>query len=285
MVGSVEHATMTTLRTSWLSECRVDGAVAVKVGRRGSDLLVEFAGIGTFAWSRRGGLKQVTPDAGVPVARLNKLSASLVDALGRHLEGKITLHGAAVRRGSEAIALVGPSGAGKSTLAAALCATPGLQLVADDTIAIELLQHPDRCADIEIVPTQTEAWLLPEARRALGFDATSPNKVPIAVSSKSVDRIFLTAVVYLVFDGDKSPPVLRQLRGHQAFSILSSSAIRLVVDEPAAQLREFDQLRLLVERCPIWELRRSNNLAQLGLSADRVREVYGGLSATERGRR
>ena len=73
-----------------------------------------------------------------PGATVHDTSAHVLGtALGilLHQRGTLVLHGAAVARNNEAIAICGHSGAGKSTLAAALC-REGATFVADDISAI-----------------------------------------------------------------------------------------------------------------------------------------------------
>jgi hypothetical protein len=267
--------------TTWLAENRFAGRMLVRVGRRGDDLIAEFANLGQLTTSTRGTDVHFEPLAGVDEATLEKLRATVIDAFVRHAQGKVTLHGGAVSVDSKAVALVGPTGSGKSTLTAALCAEAEIGLVADDTVAIELPEIASAASSVEVVPTQKAAWLLPEARRALGLDSALAGKTAIPFRTGTSGRLELAAVVGLVFDSDVRPPELRRLRGQNAFSTLFNSAIRFVVDDPGAQLREFDQLRVLVERCPVYELRRLRDLRQLKDAARRVRDLLAGTHPSD----
>jgi hypothetical protein len=258
--------------TTWLSEQRVDGRIAVRIGRRGQDLVAEFANVGLFVADSSGTRTHVEPSEGVSPAVVEKLGASAIDALIRHARGKLTFHGSAVSSGSTAAALLGPSGAGKSTLAAALCAQAGLALVADDTVSLELPADATSETPAEVRSTQTAAWLLPSARAALGLDPQAPGKVPVDFPASSSASLSLALVVGLVFDPKATKSTIRRLRGHDAFVLLASSAIRFVIDRPDAQLREFEQLRSLAQRCPIFELRRPRQLDQLQRSVELIRQ-------------
>jgi hypothetical protein len=204
---------------------------------------------------------------------LEKLRSTLVDAFVRHAQGKVTLHGGAISRGPRALAFVGPSTSGKSTLTAALCQEVDIGVVADDTVALELPEGSPSSTSIEVVPTQSEAWLLPEARAALGFDSFAAGKTAIPLQQAAQDRLQLGAVIGLVFDSEATSPQLRRLRGQDAFSTLSSAAIRFVVDDPTAQMREFDQLRLLATMCPVYELRRPMDLSRLPHTVRCIKEL------------
>jgi ABC-type sugar transport system ATPase subunit len=202
---------------------------------------------------------------------VDKLNASVIQGLIRHLQGKITLHASAVEVAGRAVALVGASGAGKSTLAAAICAENGACLVGDDTVAIELPEHGVDLP-VTVVPSQRMAWLLPDSRVALGIISSSPGKasVELAVAPTTPS---LMAIVGLRFDESATKPTLKRVRGQQAFSLLANATIRFVLDEPAAQVREFDQLQSLVERCPVFELSRPRDLGKLRLSTDIVHRL------------
>jgi AAA domain len=260
-------------RVTWLAEQRIDGKIAVRIGRMGDDLVAEFANGEIFIANERGTRSHLERREGVRPALVEKLDTSVFDALLRHLQGKLTLHGGAVGLGSAAVAFVGPSGAGKSTLAAALCAQGDLELVADDTVAMELVGDKDCRGTVVVRSTQTAAWLLPTARAALGFDSQERGKVPVQFAPSSSASLTLVSVLALTFDCHATEPNLRRVRGHDAFALLASAAIRFVIDSPEAQLREFDQLRTLAETCPIFELRRPCQLDQLQCTVQIVRRM------------
>jgi len=259
--------------TTWLADHRLAGRVVVRVGRKGDELIAEFADVGQLTTSSQGTHARFEAVAGADGVWFEKLDSTLIDAFVRHAQGKVTLHGGAISSGSRALAFVGPSQSGKSTLTAAFCQEMDIGLVADDTVALELPEGSSSAAPVEVVPTQRAAWLLPEARRALGFDSFLGGKTPIPLPQGCRDRFELGAVIGLVFDSVATSPQLRRLRGQEAFSTLVGSSIRFVVDDPAAQMREFDQLRLLVTRCPVYELRRSRDLSRLKQAVRCVKEL------------
>jgi hypothetical protein len=264
---------MLTDCTRWLAANSLAGKTIVRVGRRGDELIAEFVGMGRLMTTAGGANAHFEPAEGAPRDTLQKLRASLVEAFVRHAQGKMTLHGGAMSLDSLAVAFVGPSGSGKSTLTAALCLDGKIGLVADDTVAIEFADTPSPAGSVEVVPTQKAAWLLPEARKALGFDAACAGKQAIPFRSCSSKALKLAAVVGLVFDADAAYPELTRLRGQEAFATLFQSTIRFVIDDPLAQLREMDQLNILVQACPVYELRRARDLNQLGHAAIHIRQL------------
>jgi energy-coupling factor transporter ATP-binding protein EcfA2 len=256
---------------TWLGEHRVDGKTVARIGRRGCEVVAEFPGVGTL-FAAAGAPASFHPAAGANPSAVEKLNLGLIDALIRHREGGLTLHGSCASLGSRAVALLGPSGSGKSTLVAALCAVPNVKLVADDTVAIES-SLTDADARIQVRPTQTVAWLLPSARMVLGFDARHDEKFAVPLSRAKLPELFLVAIVGLAFDAGASATILRRLHGQEAFSLLSRSAIRLMIDDPAAQEREFDQLSHLAQRCDIFELRRPRSFSELVSSVQLIRKM------------
>ena len=265
---------MASERVIWLSEQRVGSSLVARIGRRGNDLLAEFPGTGVLTVNLKSSRASFEPARGAHELALKKINASLVAALLRHLRGGLTLHGSATSIGESAVAFVGPSGAGKSTMAAALCARPDTQLVADDTVAFELDDDPSSSVEVDVSPTQAEAWLLPDALRFLGFQGDGSEKIPVSLRNPTNTRLSLRAIVGLVFDARAHQPTMRSLRGHEAFQLLSSSVIRFVIDDPAAQAREFEQLRRVAQCCKIWELRRPRSLRDLETSIELVGRLY-----------
>src|SRR4051812_48215414 len=102
--------------TIWLGEQLVNERVVARVGRRGKELIAEFADLGVLVANLEQRSTRFEGKPGADAAVLQKLMASVVDALARHIRGKMSIHASAVACGSEVVVLVGPSGAGKSTL-------------------------------------------------------------------------------------------------------------------------------------------------------------------------
>jgi hypothetical protein len=266
--------------TNWLSELRQDGRVVLRVGRRGKELIAEFCSVGTLASGSRGDLVRFEPTIDADAEMIEKLRVSIVEGLVRHAQGKLTLHGGAIALGTSAVALIGPSRSGKSLLVSALCADRGARLVADDTVFVEPTAG-NLDSVVHVVPSQKSAWLLPEARSALGLGREGAGKRPVELPTTACSRLRLHAIISLVFSEHTQPPCLRRLRGQQAFSTLSSSLIRFIVDDPVAHQREFEQLRILARSCQIFELRRPCDLSKMDISVEIVRDFLASPVALE----
>ena len=91
-------------------------------------------------------------------------------AVALRQRGSLVLHGSAVRASEGCIAILGPSGSGKSTAAARLVES-GLQLVADDVVAITPSMNGQR-----VQPAYPLVKLWPEAARLIGRD---PTELPV----------------------------------------------------------------------------------------------------------
>ena len=152
---------------------------------------------------------------------------------------------------------------------AELVAHHGAELVADDTLAVVLGEN---CASA--TPTESVSWLLPESRRALGFDADDVvAKVPIEPARVAQREVALGALVLLVFDDAIDAPKLRRLRGHDALGGLVPSVVRFILDEPERHRRELEQLNRLLSCVPVYELARPRRLEQLAATGEVLRAL------------
>jgi hypothetical protein len=258
------------LPIEWLSERREGETVVARIGRQGSELVAEFGTLAVLRAARNGTSSSLVYGPDADRNEIEKLSSGVIHALLRHLHGQVTLHGSAVAVADCAFAIVGGSGAGKSTLATALCLRPGVELLADDTVAIDIPDAPRARAVVQ--PTQTGTWLLPDVRQALGFVHSSPHKTRIGSSRARKEPTPLRSII-AVGDEPGPSPRLFELRGQAKFAALAKSVIRFVIDDPAAQQREFAQLVGLAESCPVFELRRPSGLAGLQPTVDQL-EAY-----------
>jgi hypothetical protein len=56
---------------------------------------------------------------------------------------------------------------------------------------------------------------------------------------------------------------------------LSGASLRFLIDDSTAQETEFNQLRIVMRRCPIYELRRRQDMSQLSRTVDIVGDLFG----------
>ncbi len=251
----------------WVGEYRSEGELCFRLGREGARLIAEWPGCCTLR-SDPGGLEsELTASAGADPVLVAKIHDGLAPALLRHLQGKLTLHASAVSVEGVAVACFGESEAGKSTAIAHLARRSGAAFLADDTTAVEFTER-----GVEVERTERVSWLLPDARAALGLAADDRRKIAVDPLVTGV-RATLIAIVKLVFDDTLSEPRIRRMHGHEALASLLPSVVRFVIDEPGAQLHEFEQLGELTRAVPIFELARPKNLAALGRTSDALIEI------------
>jgi hypothetical protein len=236
----------------WTGENVLGGDVTVRVGRDGDALVAEWPGSARLV-VRAGAPPRLEAFEGADATVVRKLAAELVPALVWHAEGGLSFHASSAALGDRAVAFVGPPDAGKSTAVAELCARHGLRLLADDALRVD--------DDARVLPGGAEAWVDAPAARALGLAASDEGRAPHALVPADAPAS-LVAFVRLTFA--PGPPALRELRGTEALRVLVESAVRLVMDDPARQLAEFEQLRALTERVPVLELRRPRAYATMG---------------------
>lgn len=238
----------------WLGERREDGLLHARVGRRGDELVAEWTNVVRMFVGRDGGNPRFEVfDDGVDSRIVNKIIQGAAKVLLRQLRGELGVHGAAVATSHGAVAFVGRSGAGKSTLAATLCLRYGASLLADDVIALD----ESTLGSWSVVPTESEHWLLPSSRRALGLSDGIDAKLP-ETSTAAAGAVALHSIYLVELGGEQM--TTSSLAPASAFAELVPQLIRLVVDEPDAQRREFDKVSRLVETTSFYRLRQPNRL-------------------------
>jgi hypothetical protein len=247
----------------WLHETTDDGRVVFRAGRAQGGWVAEFVGVGTLRAGPAGTNASFDPAPGADAAHVAKIRHGLSEGLLRHLRGKLTLHASALAIGGRALVCLGPSGAGKSTTIADLCTRHGGSLLADDVSLLEITNR-----EIEITPGERFHWLL---------DPTAPNtltsggrKRPVAALRPAPGPAPLVLGCHLVFDDGVTQPELRRLRGSEAVAAVVGACIRLALDDPDAHRRELDQVISLLERVPVYELRRPRRIELLGNAGDRL---------------
>ncbi len=241
----------------WISEARVEGDVVFRIGRDGTTLIAEWPDSLTLR-VEAGRSPELTVHPDSEPAFVAKLQNGPVRALLRHLEGKVTMHGATIAWGGEAVCLLGDSGQGKSTLSAALCLRHGAALLGDD------VAHLERDGDaVWVTPAFEDHSLTAEACAALGL-AVAPDarreKTP-AQASRRDEPARLRAFVVLAFGG--AAPVLTRLAGFRALGPVVSGMARFVLDDPAVTARDLAAAAELARAVPVYELSRPRDLSRL----------------------
>ncbi len=250
----------------WLAEHREGDEVVYRIGRDGEELVAEWLGVVRLVAQRDGSEHRFVPDPAAPSRDVVKIVCGSGQLLLRHLQGELSLHGAAIECAGRAVILLADSGGGKSTLGASLCARPGVRFLADDAVALDDRGGP--C----VVPLERDHWLDADARAALGLGTNEPGKEPIAATVRATERSALAAFVELRF-ADVPSPVMTRLYGLEAVTALMPQIVRFVIDEPAQQQKDLDAVLDVLDRVPCFRLERPRALDLLSLATDLVLHV------------
>lgn len=248
----------------WLAEHHEGGELVYRIGRDGDSLCAEWLGIVTLFATRDGSEHRFVPANGADPRDVTKIVDGSGQLLLRHLEGKLALHGAAVRLPEGAVVLLGESGAGKSTLCASLCSRSNTCFLADDAIALD--EHAN------ILPLERNHWLEVDARNALRLGTPDAGKQPVAAAQSALQAAPVVALVELRYS-DVSFPRLLRLHGLDALGTLMPQIVRFVIDEPSAQRAELDAAIGILDRIPAFRLERPRRLELLSLATDLVIEM------------
>jgi hypothetical protein len=271
----------------WLAERRDSGSdtdsALYRIGRLASTgaLVAEWPGLGRLVASVDRSSTDFFAECTCSEAELDKIVKGSGRALLHQAQGGISLHGASVSIGGEAIILVGTSGAGKSTLAAALCALTDAALVADDAVMLDGLRLAQRAPGktIGVIPTESSHWLDPGALEWLGWQSALRGacvergmKTPVLASQRAHTPAHLRAVVSL-HDCVSYATTWRRVYGIEALARLMPHVVRWVVDDRAHQARELEALLELAERLPIVELSRPRRFSAMPDAVDAIRAI------------
>ncbi len=240
----------------WIRESREPGRLCFRVGRSEGRVVAEWEGVGLLWASPSGGEMELIPEAGLDPVYEEKWRRGLARGLLRHLEGRTTLHASAVAIDARAVLFLGESGAGKSTCAAHVCGRLAAELLADDTVELEV-----DGGRLWVAPTERDCWLLRDAAEALGYVRLDDWKAPVPASRAAERAVGLGAIVVLAFEDDLRSPTLSPLRGVDAFSAINDSYVRFVFDDPAVALRDLDAITDVVAAVPVVRLTRSRSLS------------------------
>ncbi len=268
-----------TARVRWVAEWDEPGRARFRIGRIGDDLFAEWEGFATLRADRAGVRSEFTPAPGADPRFVAKFHAGLVNALLRHARGEATLHGSGVARNGRALIFIGESRAGKSTAAAFLCRNGGLDLVSDDTAAIDC-----RSSRLFVTPTETVTWIDADTLAALGQPQEGPRKIPFDPARRASSEAQVVGIVQLVFDDACEAPIVTPLRGQRAFVALARSMIRFVVDDPEVYVRDLDVATRVVHCTGVYEFRRSRSLRTLNSSTAALVQLFEDMTASDHGK-
>lgn len=246
----------------WLYQWPRDGIAQFRIGRAGDHAVAEWVGRATLHADMMSGSSNLVPACGSDPTDVADLLRTEVSALLRHLRGEVTMHASCVAYDGGAIAFIGQSGAGKSTIAALLCRNGVRDLVSDDLTFLQV----DGSTVRAFSPEDSHS-LRPDVAKALGLDPGDKPKLIAAAPRRASGAVLLEAVVSLVFDDSVPTPVLRPMHGAEAFTSLSLSTVRFVLDEPAVLRTELDTLSMVARQAHFYELRRARDLTNMDAAA------------------
>lgn len=247
----------------WLAQHFEGDLLNGRIGRRGAnELVAEWSGVARLNVCRDGTNARFIAADGADPREVDKVRRGSAQALLRHLNGAVALHGSSVAVSEgHAVAMIGAADSGKSTLAAYLCKRGG-SFLADDVVALE-----ETKVGFEVLSLEENYWLDVASRTALGFaEVSTREKIPVpAIAARQ--SVPLRAIAQLVFR-EVDEPRARVLEGIEAIAVLLPQVLRFVLDEPAHQRRELETLAHLVGSVSVVRIERGRRFDQLEKAAD-----------------
>lgn len=238
--------------------------------------IISAGGDAVWVSWRSGGLDELLMRRGVAALLQGCVWGALLA-----LRGTVWLHGAAVRIGANAIALLGKSGAGKSTLAGALMGRDARLLADDKTIiapcGTDFLIEAGR-PNLRLWPDSLEALGLPVMFRkhrmgASGKRLVEPFGGGQGASICEMPPSLLNRIYILdSYEHDLLNVEIEPLSRVDGLYELLTYRYGLFAATTAQISRECLMLARLTERVPVRRLRRPNDLQKLWQSVSAIRK-------------
>lgn len=179
--------------------------------------------------------------------------------------GHTVLHGSAVSVQHRAMLFCGPSGAGKSTLAAVLSGQ-GYPVLSDDVCNLSLCAGGELCVD-------PDGRMLKLWENTLQYLNQEPKGVPVrqglgkfytTPAAQESQSQMVGAVYLLELSAADEAPELQRLSTATAMLLVYQMLYRKELVEAMRQQQTcFQMIAALCRQCPIYRLRRPNDLAQM----------------------
>jgi hypothetical protein len=235
----------------------------IRLGRRGTQTIVEWRGIGRLYSSSSGADSEFSVEGEVDPIALKKFRVTSLTACRRYLAGSLSLHGSAVGLPFGSVVLVGDCGAGKSTTGMALVERCGGNFLADDIVPI------DWDGSVPFVsPVDDCFWLTRDASAWFGLEDSPTDKRPCPPRARATAAERLRAVVHLAFDESVAEAEMRPVTGGDAFEVLSFSHVCYSTGGDEDSLRNFRARARLAGATRVFRLRRRRTLQTLGMAAE-----------------
>lgn len=231
----------------------------------------------TFRFDERG-LIDAIPEASATEVQIRDLCRRSVEPIVRQALGDETLHASAVRTGSGVIAFCGERESGKSTIAYSFT-TRGFAQHADDNVVMHVEGDSVNALDLPF-----GVRLRPQTAVYYGFDMAAPGPlldvVPMhARESGDIGSRPMAAIFVLGRKPDGAPECTR-LEPSVAFTaILAHAHVFDPVDQDGRR-RLLQHYLTIASVVPVFELRFSAGLDNLGALLDSIEDAAGALRPT-----
>lgn len=261
---------MSGVEVEWLASYTDGDVVRFRIGRTtdATTLVAEWIGLAELRVARDGRDPVFVHSEGAYLPDIDKIRRGSVQLLLRSLAGLLSMHGAAIAVSGAAVVLLGRGGQGKSTLAAKLGAL-GASLLSDDAVGIAAASL-GYC----IEPLERNHWLDASALQALGHAPEGDWKAARPALHPAEESASLLAFVDLAFDAEAPEPRLEgPFSGIAALQAVVPQVVRFILDDNERNVRELEQLVLLLERVPVYRLVRPRGFEYLDAAAQRILDL------------